>query len=172
MKLSKAKFLTQEEHDQLQKILWKYEKSNFRDATLIWMLIHTGARVSEILNIKVKDLYRSGMIVQIFGLKNSNDRELPLSPFLFNRMIVLSAGLGEEDRIFDFGYIRARQIWNEWRPVAKKIHSMRHYRAMDIYRKFKDVRLVQKVLGHKHLHTTMIYLEYEYSVQELQRALL
>lgn len=170
--LTKEKFLSKNEHDQLQATLTKHDKVDFRNTTFIWMLLHTGARVTEVLNILAEDLVIEGNLVSIRGLKKSKDRELPLYPYLFNRMIVLANGKKPTERVFEFGYHRARDIWSEYRPVKKKIHSLRHTRAMEIYRKTKDVRLVQKVLGHRFLSTTMIYLDYEYTQEELRRAML
>ncbi len=172
MELTRAKVLSSDEHRELQKMLEINEQKDFRNTTFIWMLLHTGARVSEVLAIRPKDLISEGMGVFIRGLKNSNDRELPLTPFLFNRMRVLCNGVESEEKIFPFGYSNAQLIWSHWRPAKKKIHSLRHYRAMEIYRKSKDIRLVQRVLGHKSMMTTMIYTEYDYSRTEMQRALM
>lgn len=36
-------------------------------------------------------------------------------------------------------------------------HTLRHTYATDLYRQTKDIRLVQKALGHADLSTTMIY---------------
>ncbi len=172
MSLSASKILSEVEHRQLQETLEKYEKGNFRDSTLIWVLLHTGARVSEVLAIRKCDIIEQGMRVFIRGLKNSNDREIPMTPFLFNRLKVLAEKLEDSGKIFPIGYNRAREIWCEWRPAKKRIHSLRHYRAVEIFKKTKNVLLVKRVLGHKDLATTMIYLEYEQGDDELRRALM
>ncbi len=171
MDLTSQKVLSGLEHEELQKMLQLNEQTDFRNTTFIWMLLHTGARVSEVLAIRPKDLL-PGPQVFIRGLKNSNDRELPLTGFLFDRMKFLARGLGEDEKVFPFEYSNAAVIWQHWRPAKKKIHSLRHFRAMEIYRKSKDIRLVQRVLGHKSMMTTMIYTEYDYSAQELRRALM
>ena len=36
-------------------------------------------------------------------------------------------------------------------------HSLRHTFATDLYRETKNIRLVQKALGHSDLSTTVIY---------------
>jgi len=44
-------------------------------------------------------------------------------------------------------------------PEAEKVspHTLRHTFATDLYRETKNIRLVQKALGHSSLSTTMIY---------------
>jgi len=43
--------------------------------------------------------------------------------------------------------------------IAKDVHPhmLRHTYATELYRQNKDIRLVQKALGHASLSTTMIY---------------
>jgi site-specific recombinase XerD len=53
------------------------------------------------------------------------------------------------------------------RPVWP--HMLRHTFATDLYRKTKNIRLVQKALGHADLSTTMIYTHVV--DQELESAL-
>jgi integrase len=172
MGLTKAKYLSSDEHASLINCLTKYESSDFRNTTFLWMLLHTGARVSEVLAIRPQDLVFEGMSVFITGLKDSKDRELPLTPWLFNRMSVLAKGTSPGARIFSFSYTRARDIWTQYRPVAKKMHSLRHTRALEIYRRHRDIRLVQRVLGHRSLTSTLVYTEYDYNQDELRKAML
>ncbi|PRX23158.1 phage integrase family protein [Orenia metallireducens] len=44
--------------------------------------------------------------------------------------------------------------------IAKDVspHTLRHTFATDLYREIKNIRLVQKALGHEDLSTTMIYI--------------
>ena len=48
-------------------------------------------------------------------------------------------------------------------------HTLRHTFATDLYQETKNIRLVQKALGHSDLFTTMIYTHIV--DEELERAL-
>jgi len=74
--------------------------------------------------------------------------------------------------LFPISYHRLYQIWHQYRPVAKKFHSLRHTFAIRLYRKTKDLRLVQVALGHRNITNTMIYADYIYSQQELRKLIL
>ena len=170
MELTDAKVLSEVEHGKLQVLLEKNAVHEFRNTTFLWMLLYTGARVSEMLGVTKADLKDEGMTIFITGLKGSNSRNLPLTPFLFNRMKILIKDLDETGLPFPFGYHNARAIWLNYRPVKKKIHSLRHYRALSIYRKTKDILMVKRVLGHRSIETTMVYLDYEQGNEDMRRA--
>jgi site-specific recombinase XerD len=48
-------------------------------------------------------------------------------------------------------------------PTAVHSHRFRHSRAMEVYRKTKDIRIVQKLLGHASISTTQHYLQIDLS---------
>ena len=103
------------------------------------------------------------------GLKGSNDREIPIPDWLFNEVQKLAPTSG---RLFPVSYSRLRQIWEFYRPVPKKFHSLRHTFAIGLYKKTRDLRLVQVALGHRNITNTMVYADYVYSQQELRRLIL
>jgi integrase len=74
--------------------------------------------------------------------------------------------------LFPITYNRLRQIWDLYRPVQKKFHSLRHTFAIQLYKKTKDIRLVQVALGHRNVMNTMIYADYVYSQTELRKLIL
>jgi len=77
-----------------------------------------------------------------------------------------------DQKIFPITYNRYRQIWEMYRPTHKKLHSLRHTFAIELYKKTKDIRLVQFALGHRNITNTMIYADYVYSQQELRKLIL
>lgn len=169
--LNKNKYLLTPEVERLKKILSSFQDKDPRNCLIIWTALRTGARAQEVLNIQKNDLNSYDESVFIRGLKNSNDREIPLHSELFNRLHRF-AEKQENGRIFKISYDRLYQIWELYRPVPKKFHSLRHTFAIELYQKTKDLRLVQVALGHRNITNTMIYADYVYSQQELRKLIL
>lgn len=169
--LNKNKYLMTPEVERLKKILTDYQDQDPRNCLLISLALRTGARAQELLNLTVGDLNSYDESVFIRGLKNSNDREIPLHSDFFKRLQRFSEAQ-DGRRLFSITYDRLYQIWNHYRPVPKKFHSLRHTFAIELYQKTKDLRLVQVALGHRNITNTMIYADYVYSQQELKKLIL
>ncbi len=167
--LNRNKYLLDSEVERLDHILDSFKEKDPRNCLLISLGLHTGARAQELLNLKGEDLNDQDESVFIRGLKGSNDREIPLRRELYRRV---RSGLPSTGRLFPISYHRLYQIWHQYRPVTKKFHSLRHTFAIRLYRKTKDLRLVQVALGHRNITNTMIYAEYVYSQQELRKLIL
>jgi integrase len=159
------KYLNTSELNQLTCLL---ERDTSRNATLLLVLLHSGARASEILNLTGADV--NGGAIFIRGLKGSYDREIPLPDWLYNRVTALVRD--QAGNVFNISYKRLYQIWCDYRPAKKKLHSLRHTCAINLYRRTKDLRLVKAVLGHKNILNTMIYAEYVYMQDELRKLLI
>lgn len=168
--LNKNKYLLDPEVDRLNYLLESHQHRDERNCTLLWLALHTGARAQEALNLRNVDLNAYEETVFISGLKGSNDREIPVPNWLFRRLQALKTD--PEGRLFPITYNRFRQIWDLYRPVQKKLHALRHTFAIRLYKKTKDLRLVQVALGHRNITNTMIYADYVYSQQELRRLIL
>lgn len=162
--LTKTKYLLDPELCALNATLEKFADRDPRNTTLIWLAIHTGARASELLNTTPADLDPHEQTIFLRGLKGSDDRDIPLPPWLF--------ALAQAHIPFNISYNRFRQIWYEYRPVKKKLHCLRHTFAINLYRKTKDLRLLQVALGHKSWNNTMIYAQYQFKTSELRRGIL
>ncbi len=167
--LNKNKYLLPPELERLEFILKRHLDSDPRNTTLLFLALRTGARAMELLNIASNDMNSYEETVFIKGLKGSNDRELPIPSWLFARLQDLNP---KEERPFPMSYSRLRQIWERYRPVTKKFHSLRHTFAIGLYKKTKDLRLVQVALGHRSITNTMVYADYIYSQDELRKLLL
>lgn len=167
--LNRNKYLLDAEVDRLEHILHSFIDRDPRNCLLITLALQTGARAQELLNLQGEDLHPEDESLFIHGLKGSNDRELPLRSELFAR---LRKSLPAQGPLFPITYHRLYQIWHQYRPVTKKFHSLRHTFAIRLYRKTKDLRLVQVALGHRNITNTMIYADYLYSQQELRKLIL
>ncbi len=153
-----------------------------RDRFFMILLYDTGARVQEVLNIKLSDLQLERLPkVTLFG-KGRKTRVVPLiektvrhlkkylSVFHDNAAQDSDAPLfysiihGNKQRLSDrrVRYIlqkygeQARYVCSE---VPEKVypHLFRHSRAMHLYQEGMDLTLVSQWLGHSQLETTQIY---------------
>jgi site-specific recombinase XerD len=183
--INRTKFLSDEELSQFRATLERNRETDPRNVALLLFLLTTGARVTEALNVTIYDLFKEDHVVLIKGIKGSNDRELPIDPKLFNKMMELASGtisaLGRpisetarhpKSKIFGISYTRAVQIWQLYRPAHKKLHSLRHTFAVELFKKTKDIKHVQMLMGHRNLNNTLVYAQYVYSISESKKLLL
>jgi len=170
--LNKNKYLLEAEVERLHHILGSFQYKDERNCTLLWMLLHSGARAQEVLNLLPEDLNTYEQSVFIRGLKGSNDREIPLPEWLFKKLETQASKAQVGSAIFPITYNRLRQVWTLYRPVHKKLHALRHTFAIRLFKKTKDLRLIQVALGHRNITNTMIYADYIYSQEELRKLIL
>lgn len=169
--LNKNKYLLPDEVSRFEKLLATNIEKDPRNCLALTVALKTGARAQEVLNLKKTSLNLYEESVLIEGLKGSNDREIPLAPMLFKKLHAYSLTVPGE-LIFPITYNRLRQIWDLYRPAHKTFHSLRHTFAIQLYKKTKDIRLVQVALGHRNVMNTMIYADYVYSQTELRKLIL
>ncbi len=170
--LNKNKYLIEPEVERLERVLDSDQKDEPRDVLLLQLALKTGARATEILQLRHVDLNSYDKTIFFRGIKGSNDREIPIRKEMFERLMNYAASTPKSENLFPIGYHRLRQIWGWYRPVPKKFHSLRHTFAIRLYQKTKDLRLVQVALGHRNITNTMIYADYVYSQSELRKLIL
>ena len=170
--LTREKFLSSAEYDELAATLIRNAATNPRDTLLLLVSMHTGARPTEVLSIRKCDLDLEKKTVFIIGLKGSRSREIPLPANIFQRLAIIARELKSEDHVFPIALRTYQGIWHQYRPAKKGVRSLRHTFAIRLYEKTKDVRLVQIALGHKYLNTTQIYVDYSYNQEQLRRLIL
>jgi integrase/recombinase XerC len=170
-RLTKEKYLSDKEYEKLVSRCEALMPTDHRDATLILLALATGARAQELLNIREVDLDPESRTVFIRGLKGSNDREIPLSDVMWERVIWIAAGKGRKP-IFGISYPRLYQIWESLKTCPKKFHALRHTFAVRHLRRTNNLRLIQIALGHAQIQSTMVYASYLMEKDELRSLLL
>ncbi len=169
--LTREKFLNDKELGVLRKELSLNRDKDSRNVLLIELALATGGRAGELLALKFTDFSDDG--VYITGSKDSKDRQIPLPPDIYARILMRESDSDPNDeRVFPISYQRLVQIWNQYRPAAKGFHSLRHTAALLIYKRHKDLKLVQLMLGHRWASTTSIYSDFSYSNDEMKRLLI
>lgn len=161
--INRSKYLSPSELQHLTNII---AKDDSRNGILLKLALATGARAQELLNIAKSDLNDEQQSVFIKGLKNSNDREIPLEKGLYAS--IRSLADSNPDKVFDISYPRLQMIWDYYRPVKKKFHSLRHTFAIELYRRTKDLLLVQAALGHRNIQNSLVYTEHLYQTEFLK----
>ena len=127
------------------------------------MQARCGARIGEVLNIRVKDI--DGRKILVHNPKSGKEAEAIFLPEpVANRLkaYVQMAGLREEDRVFNFCYSTARKIIAK---LGKKVgiklnpHDLRRHSATFASRNGVPLEIISKVLlRHQNLKTTQVYL--------------
>lgn len=143
--------------------------TGLRNHLIMLYFLNLGLRVSEAINLKIDHIDWSSGRVAILASKNEKDRILWLQDSDLNlskRWLELRPSAS--DYLFctlKGGQLIDRYIRDFVSRYAKKAgikkrvhpHCLRHTFATDLLREAKDIRLVQKALGHASIATTMIY---------------
>lgn len=138
-------------------------------AAFLTLLKETGARKGEAIRSEWTDFDYQRKTVRITAEKNSYPRILPIS----NQLIAMLERLPKvSKRVFksngasmycNLHTSRARQAHKLNNPRLLKItfHSLRHLKGTTEYHKTHDVIHVQRILGHKSIKSTMLYINIE-----------
>ena len=145
-----------------------------RDRALLEFGYATGARVSEIVSVKISDLVYEEGVVRVFG-KGSKERVVPIgrralgAVALYAREVRPSLDRGKGRGVL---FLNARGTplsrvgaWGIIKQAAKRAgltkrvtpHTLRHTFATHLLEGGADLRAVQEMLGHADLSTTQLY---------------
>ncbi len=168
--LTKDKYLSEQETQELFRILELIRPRNTRDVLLIELALTCGAREGELVKLTREDLdqHKKSVFISQPG-KGSNKREIPLPNALFDRLWSYAEKINGP--IFPISTSRVRQVWGDIRPVKKSFHKLRHTFARNLYARTKDIRLVQMALGHRSITNTMIYTAIDYEADQMRKAM-
>lgn len=136
------------------------------------VLYSTGCRVSELLNIKLEQLHIEEGWVRVIG-KGNEERVLPVGPRAKEALLrYLEARKRRFPSTGDTLFLTTRggpisrtTFWWQLRQLARRAglsgrvfpHQFRHGAATCMLEGGADIRVVQEMLGHRSLSTTMIY---------------
>ncbi len=154
------------EREQVESMLNSAYTTNHRDYLLIRVLWRTGVRVSELINIKPRDIEWANQVVNITKAKRGKQRRVLLDEKTLKILsdYVSRQNIQEDLPIFALtrrhvGYIvkkYGRMIGVEAHP-----HTLRHSFAIHLVRSGMDLRRLQLLLGHSSLNMTQIYLQFK-----------
>lgn len=167
--------LSTDEIDQIQKSIDLSKPEGQRNKTIIEVLFSCGLRVSELVNLKLSNLYLEEGFVRVMG-KGSKERLVPISSkairelkYWFMDRNLMKIQQGEEDYVFlnRRGKHLTRTmilIMLKRQAVAAGItktispHTLRHSFATELLKGGADLRAIQAMLGHESIGTTELYM--------------
>jgi len=145
-------------------------RPNDRKHRLLLMTAYgAGLRVSELVALRVGDLDADRMTIRVQQGKGSRDRYTLLSPRLLEELRVyttldspgrwLFPSRGRQEPI---SISCAQRVWGRAKReagVRKRggIHALRHAFATHLLEDGTDLHTIQRLLGHRHIGTTMLY---------------
>ena len=153
-----------------------------KDRLIIKILVATGARISEVLELKIKDVENQDYeFIRVLG-KGSKYRLIPIyseleneiKDYIENDRKLLMQHMKEEEKNkmkkADNGYrlflnTRRENFWKKLKEYAQNAkieknvypHIFRHSVATILLNNGADIRIVQEILGHVNISTTEIY---------------
>lgn len=147
----------------------------FRNNVIVEVLYGCGLRVSELVNLKMSNVYEDEGMLQVIG-KGDKERWVPINARALEMMemyihtvrVHYDIKLGEEKFVFinrlgrhlsrNYVFMFLQQAVKD-AGLNKHVspHSLRHSFATELVENGADLRAVQEMLGHESISTTEIY---------------
>lgn len=166
--------LSAEEVDMIENSIDLSKPEGQRNKAIIEVLFSCGLRVSELVNLKLSNLYLDEGFIRVTG-KGNKERLVPISPkaikelnlwFLDRNLMKIK--LGEQDYVFlnrRGAHLTRTMILIMLKRQAQAAgiqktispHTLRHSFATELLKGGADLRAIQVMLGHESIGTTEIY---------------
>ncbi len=148
--------------------------AGIRDKAMLEVMYASGLRVSELINLKIKNVNTINRFLLIDG-KGDKQRSVPISTFALKYLekylngprkrlktihdkeyLFLNRSGKRLSRVYFFEQVKkyAKQV-NIEEPISP--HTLRHCFATHLLERGADLRVVQELLGHSKISTTEIY---------------
>ncbi len=164
--------------NEVEKVLNQPDTNNkfgLRDKAILELFYACGVRISELLNLKISDLFFNEEMIRVFG-KGSKERLIPIgesainwiTKYLKNSRPLLMKKLKSENYVFLNSRGTKLSRMGVWKIVDRYVneagikkevhpHTFRHSFATHLLEGGADLRAVQEMLGHSDISTTQIY---------------
>jgi integrase/recombinase XerD len=146
-----------------------------RDKAILEVLYATGIRVSELISLRLNQIFPAEEFIRVFG-KGSKERIVPIGKsalhWIDRYLRETRPFLQRRERSQEVLFLNSRgapltrmAIWNIVQTSAQKAgiqkevhpHTFRHSFATHLLEGGADLRAVQEMLGHSDISTTQIY---------------
>ena len=169
---------TEEEIKKYYEAVWKAK--NIQHMVMIKMLLYTGIRVSELINVKISDIDLERCQIRINQGKGGKDRVVPF-PFSFREILSMYVTQIQEKKaiyLFESSWKKSysdrgiRKILMRYTQVAGiessvSPHKLRHFLLTWLKKQGIDDALIQPYSGHESRQSLEIYSRL--SIKEAQK---
>ena len=142
--------------------------NNLKHKTILSTIYSAGLRLSEVVNMKIRNIDSERKLIYVRGGKGKKDRATILSIELLTLLRKYYQQYSPKVWLFegiDGGYYSKRSVQEIFYKALKKanidkkvsVHSLRHSFATHLLEAGEDLRYIQKILGHNSSKTTEIY---------------
>jgi len=165
-------FRTRDELDKLVNLPNKRYKSGIRNRAILAVLSYAGLRVGELLNLKLSDIKKNDNSIKVDNAKKQSSRMVYVPSYLFFYIDEWKK-VRPKNAKYLFCSRYGKKLLNDYiqkmvKRYAKKIdsnkdihpHCLRHSITTIWLKEGRNIRGIQKQLGHRSLNTTQIYLDY------------
>jgi site-specific recombinase XerD len=150
---------------------------NLKHQTALSVAYGTGLRASEVVALKVTDIDSQRMTLRVEQGKGRKDRYAMLPPLLLERLRTWWRVARAQGKMLDGGWlfpgmnpldpVTPRQLNRAIHDAAiaagidKRVsmHTLRHSFATHLLEQKVDIRVIQVLLGHKKIETTVLYTQ-------------
>lgn len=143
---------------------------NLKHNTMLKLCYGMGLRVSEIINLKIKDIDSKNMQVLIERGKGKKDRYVNLPHSILEQLRMYYKIYKPVKYLFEGQYggqyskRSAQKVFQSAMQKAKinkevGIHGLRHSFATHLLESGTDISMIQQLLGHSNIKTTLIYAQ-------------
>ena len=167
--------LTDSEITEIQRTFDRSTMEGERNYVIVEVLYGCGLRVSELVGLKMSNIYADEQMLQVIG-KGDKERWVPVNERALQLMLNyihsvrshVSVKPGEERYLFlnrRGAHLTRQMVFIMLKDAVKAAgiqktvspHSLRHSFATELVENGADLRAVQEMLGHESISTTEIY---------------
>ncbi|RIV32433.1 integrase [Flagellimonas lutimaris] len=142
--------------------------SNLKHKAMLTTIYALGLRSGELLRLKISHIDSDRMLVSIIASKGKKDRIVMLPPKLLQLLRKYFKEYRPTNYLFEGrqGGMYSSASLNKVFTMTKQragiikhatLHTLRHSFATHLLEKGTDVRIIQKLLGHNNIGTTLLY---------------
>ena len=142
---------------------------NVKHQLIVFLTYSAGLRLGEVIHLKLADIDYDRMLIHIKAGKGKKDRVLPLSNAILTLMQQYTKEYQPKEWLFEGQYkgepyskTSVQAIFRRAKTKAGirkdvSFHTLRHSYATHLLEAGTDVRLIQELLGHADIQTTLRY---------------